>query len=262
MVQSLVEQKNELSAEMDQLARSREQAMKDIEALRRDAINPLPERSRASRSPKPEWENKDNNQGRTASNPKLTFGQLEHPTEHKPRVSHIRADPEQPPENVFGVKGPRNLRKQTYSETKESDLFFNDSPAPFTPIGSKGPKQLRPLIDEDGLEQPDRIRPKGRDSVHSADGEDITHYFVLKKKFDQIHVFIARIAGLLSKSIQECRRRHASPQLKSSYSQTNSDKAENIKKWLTNSPSKAQVDHESRRFYLKFKKRFESSRIF
>lgn len=98
--------------------------------------------------------------------------------------------------------------------------------------------------------------------VRSDGEEDFTHYFVLKRKFDEIHAFITRIAGLLSKSLQISRGRHATPELKSTYGKSGGESITNIRGWLQASPSKTQVDKESRRFYLKFKKRFDASRIF
>ena len=105
-----------------------------------------------------------------------------------------------------------------------------------------------------------RSVPQGSKSYDSFGGEseDMSNYLILKKKFDEIHVFIARIAGMLSKSIQETRRRHATPEIKKKYAESN---GEDLKKWLIYSPTKAQVDKDSKRFYMKFKKRFETSNI-
>jgi hypothetical protein len=71
---------------------------------------------------------------------------------------------------------------------------------------------------------------------------------------------MARIAGMLSRSIQDCRRRHASPEIKQHLHAAGASSADHLKKWLISSPSKAQIDKDSKRFYMKFKKRFEASR--
>ncbi len=72
---------------------------------------------------------------------------------------------------------------------------------------------------------------------------------------------MARIAGMLSRSIMDCRRRHASPEIKQHLREAGTASADHLKKWLINSPSKAQIDKDSKRFYLKFKKRFEASSL-
>ena len=102
-------------------------------------------------------------------------------------------------------------------------------------------------------------KPSG-EVIHSESEEDFSNYFILKKKFDEIHIFVTRIAGLLSKSIQHSRRRHVTPELKNSYLKTGSQAIGGLKIWLQNSPSKSQIDKDSKRFYLKFKKRFDTSR--
>ena len=80
------------------------------------------------------------------------------------------------------------------------------------------------------------------DSIKSRGEEDFSNYFFLKQKFDEIHVFIARIAGLLAHSIQDSRHRHASPKLKDRFGLEKKDSSSNLKKWLIASPSKSQMD--------------------
>lgn len=98
--------------------------------------------------------------------------------------------------------------------------------------------------------------------IQSDGEEDFSNYLILKRKFDEIHAFVTRIAGLLSKSVQQSRRRHTTPELKEAYLQSGSQKGEGLKMWLQSSPSKSQIDKDSKRFYLKFKKRFDTSRPF
>lgn len=99
------------------------------------------------------------------------------------------------------------------------------------------------------------------EKVENEEGE-FSNYFILKRKFDEIQAFITRIAGLLSKAVQTSRGRHASPELKHAYFRSSNEKLSAIKDWLQASPSKTQIDKDSKRFYLKFKKRFEASRLF
>ena len=80
---------------------------------------------------------------------------------------------------------------------------------------------------------------KDYDSIRSRGDEDFSNYFILKQKFDEIHVFIARIAGLVAHSIQDSRHRHASPKLKDRFGIEKKGSSSNLKKWLIASPSKS-----------------------
>ena len=111
---------------------------------------------------------------------------------------------------------------------------------------------------EKSPKKPSESKSKAYESFGSSP-EDFNNYLILKRKFDEIHVFMARIAGMLSRSIQDCRRRHTSPEIKQHLNETGAASSD-LKKWLINSPSKAQIDKDSKRFYMKFKKRFEASR--
>lgn len=116
-------------------------------------------------------------------------------------------------------------------------------------------KPLTPLTNAE-----DANKKKGSKQMLGDEVEeegDFSQYLLLKEKFDEIQVFITRIASLLAKAVQASRGRHASPQLKREYV-LNQDGP--LKEWLAASPSKAQVDRDSRRFYLKFKKRFETGK--
>lgn len=92
-----------------------------------------------------------------------------------------------------------------------------------------------------------------------------SNFMLLKRKFDEIQVFVTRVAGLLSKAVLESRLKHTSA-LPASMTRSKSPKPTHnseskLKEWLTTSPSKAQVDKESAVFYLKFKKRFDKSSL-
>jgi chromosome segregation ATPase len=111
-------------------------------------------------------------------------------------------------------------------------------------------------------EKSENLKKKSGEIIESDGEEDFSYYLVLKRKFDEIQAFITRIAGLLSKSVQLSRGYHASTDLKSVYQKTARDNISNISGWLQASPSKTQVDKDSRRFYLKFKKRFDASILY
>lgn len=142
-------------------------------------------------------------------------------------------------------KSQKNNKKIEKSEDEENDEMQDQESIKATP-------KKKNVVYKD----------KEREAVQSDGDEDFSNYFILKKKFDEIHAFVTRIAGLLSKSVQQSRRRHATPELKDAYLKTDSQKIEGIKLWLHCSPSKSQIDKDSKRFYLKFKKRFDSSKIF
>lgn len=134
-------------------------------------------------------------------------------------------------------------------------------PAPRDPSPDPRTKPKAPQREEaeKSPKRPSESKSKAYESFGSSP-EDFNNYLILKRKFDEIHVFMARIAGMLSRSIQHCRRRHASPEIKQHLGEAGVASADHLKKWLINSPSKAQIDKDSKRFYMKFKKRFEASR--
>lgn len=144
-----------------------------------------------------------------------------------------------------------DLSKEKVELVEESRLLKKDSKK----LNAGQADSLRRAMDSKG-----RSLQEGT-LVQSEGDEDFSNYFILKNKFDEIHAFITRIAGLLSKSVQYSRRRHATPELKDAYLGGGSQKIESLKSWLQNSPSKAQIDKDSKRFYLKFKKRLDTSKL-
>jgi hypothetical protein len=238
VIQNLTFDKDKLESQLEDLRTEKAQALKIIEEAKKVQgqqmdPQPTPKRNSSQYTPAPEHNVRK-------SSPSKPDSEYEYKLSEKPNT-----------------KGGDSRSHKAAGDKSEPEIR-GDSPFMFTPTTPPVAKKLTPLIDEQGFEKPYRERPEGRESVHSNEGEDQSHYLILKRKFDEIHVFVTRIAGLLSKSIQECRRRHASSHLKDTYRLASSERAENLRLWLTNSPSKSQVDKDSRRFYFKFKKRFDS----
>lgn len=103
--------------------------------------------------------------------------------------------------------------------------------------------------------KPAEVPPSRGESIRSQGG-DFSEYFLLKEKFDEIQVFVTRVAGLMAQSVQKSRGRYASPGLQRSYSP--GKPADPLAEWLLASPSKTQIDTDAKHFYIRFRKRFDS----